>query len=124
MCADRSVSEPIVDVDISDDSDDEDLRDEPNHPALDPSWENLSTVESNAKLKEYNSKIQRERNASYRAYLNARIQREEFDWTMKPRTIVDVSQNSNLSEGDVFTSRQAFQLRVAEMCNVMNKIPR
>lgn len=80
--------------------------------------------ERNEKPKDYNRKVQQERNASYRANINTRIQLEEFDWTMKLRTIVEVSRNSKLSVGDVFVTKQTLQLRVAERCNVNSKIPR
>lgn len=96
--------------------------DEKCNPVSDPRYENLSAEERIARLKEYNRQLKRIQNSSHRALVRYRVLQEYYDWTMKPRTIADVSRNAYLNVSDVFVIQQAFHPLVLGFFNARNNI--
>ena len=120
----------VIEVDLSTSEDEvfeeeyqhDDLESE--HPSLQADWNSLSTAERSDALRAYSSSQQIARSKARRMDMADRLSREGFDWTLKPRSIAAVTASTSLAVGDVFSTRQQFQLRVAELCHWLHKIPR
>ena len=118
----------VVSVSFSS-SDEEEYEDdsslvEDSHPSQDPDWDKLSINERKALLASYARSKSRERSAYRRARIKDLISKEVYDVTLKPRKLSDVESNPFLQTNDLFATRQLLNLRVAEVCNWLNKIPR
>jgi len=93
------------------------------HPSQADGWSALSIEERKEKIVEYKKSVKSTGKADRRAALREELKKEAHDWTLKPRLSVVVSNENKLSIGDVFKTRQQFQLRVAEICNLLHKLP-
>ena len=94
------------------------------HPASLPGWNAMSLDQRELALNEYRSSRRKAYSSSRRQILSNELSEESIDWTLKPRTMTTVISTPALSVGIEFPTRQQFQLRVAEVCHMLNKIPR
>ena len=106
-------------------SSDEDVSssDTQNHPALQDGWERLSIEQRKQALELHQKSRKASREADRRKHRSESLSKKQFDWSLKPRRSVDVTANRGLAQADSFSTRQAFQLRVAGVCNLLNKVP-
>ena len=130
--ADHESSDNLLVFDLSSSSDedfDSDLQSEESalgiaHPSRSQYWNELSVSEREQALSEYSKTRKKSYDISRRKAMISDLSDEVHDWSLKPRKIVEVLRYPLLSTNTVFTTRQAFQLRVAEVCQMLNTIPR
>ena len=97
---------------------------EDSHPFQNPDWDKLSIIERKALLASYARSKSRERSAYRRARIKDLISKEVYYVTLKFRKLSVVESNPFLQTNDLFATPQLLNLRVAEVCNWLSKIPR
>lgn len=120
-------------VDISDDSDvddaefsthfEEELAEKAQHLSTSAEWCSMSLAERTSASEKFENEKKRLSNKKRRQELKAQLEKEQYDSSLKPRTSAKVTIDLGISLGNIFASRQAFQLRVSEVCNHLNKMP-
>ena len=131
MMEDTDQEESVISVELTD-SDAESDQDfdsfshaiHHDHPSQQIGWELLDASQKRAALIDFKRSICRQRTAKRRKQLKDELDSECYDWSLKPRPKSQVVENMSLGIGNIFPTRQHFQLRVAEVCNALNKVPR
>lgn len=93
------------------------------HPSLEENWNAMSLPQRSEALFKFKKRQKNAANERRRRELRQKLKDEVYDWELKPRRTDEVTGNVDLSLGNPFATRQSFQLRVAEVCNHLSKIP-
>ena len=122
--------EDIISVDLSESEDDvfnssdDDTEYHISHPSEQSNWNDLSEDQRRQQLAEHRRVQKKAHNNSRRLAIRQQLAKEAVDLSLKPRTTTSVIDTPGLSVGLTFVTRQHFKLRVAEVCNLLHKIPR
>ena len=84
----------------------------------------MAVLLAEEKLSEYTRRGDKQRETRKNVEWMNRIADEGHDWPLKPRNIVEVARDLNLTVRQFFSTRQKLQLRIAEVCRDLHKISR
>ena len=126
-----SHQEDVIEVNLSSEEDeviaeedDDDDDEATSHPSRQPGWVMLTLAEREKALDTYRRNRRQAQKSSVRVRRKYQAKEEGYNWSLKPRRITEVLSALALSVADVFPTKQQLQLRIAEVCNALNKIPR